>query len=234
MFLITPLTGIMLSLILWCIIEFNEKTIRYWIRGVSFLILISFGVYPVLLIGWSSNRKYALIGAVRAVAQTISYEIRLALILLAFLTLAMSMKIRGVIRLNKDILLLRVVPVIGCCWFISCLAETNRTPFDFAEGESELVSGFNVEYGAIGFTLIFISEYSIIILFRLISSILLVASRASSPLTIAGMVAVAAVWVWVRATYPRYRYDKLINLAWKRFLPAALVYLIWVRGALCY
>ena len=126
-------------------------------------------------------------------AQTISYEIRLALIFLCFLSVAITMKLSGVMGGNSLTPLVLVVPVMCGCWFISCLAETNRTPFDFAEGESELVSGFNVEYGSAGFTLIFIREYSMILLFSLVTRLLTHHRGASSPAAIGRIAGLAAI-----------------------------------------
>ncbi len=223
----SPIMRIALALILWSVTDFYESTISMWIRRVVFLILLRFGVYPLLLIGWSSNRKYALLGAIRAVAQTVSYEIRIALILLAFLRASIRLRFKGVSNINADFPIVSILPVIVVYWVVSCLAETNRTPFDFAEGESELVSGFNVEYGSSGFTMIFMREYSMILLFRFLCSLLAIANRASSCMTPIYMLCLASWWIWVRSTYPRYRYDKLINLAWKTLLPASLIYLVW-------
>jgi len=134
--------------------------------------IFRFGVYPLLLAGWSSNRKYALLGGLRGVAQTISYEIRLALILLGALIYYRTFRFEK-IRFIRSVPLIRYRPLLVILWVISCLAETNRTPFDFSEGESELVSGFNIEYGSGGFALIFIAEYARIYFLRLITVVIL-------------------------------------------------------------
>ena len=136
---------------------------------ILFLVVIRFGVYPLLLAGWSSNRKYALLGGLRGVAQTISYEIRLALILLIFLIYNCTYSIEVFITHSIYISFVILSPIILIFWVISCLAETNRTPFDFSEGESELVSGFNIEYGSGGFALIFIAEYARIFFLRAVT-----------------------------------------------------------------
>ena len=155
-------------------------------------------------------------------AQTVSYEVCLALILIFYLCL--TGRIRMIIIIvrnrvwNKIILLL---PMVGI-WLISCLAETNRTPFDFAEGESELVSGFNIEYGRLGFALIFIAEYARIFLIGLIFSFIFITSNCITVWTYFFSVVLVRFWVWVRTTFPRYRYDKLIALAWKIYLPLTL------------
>ena len=136
---------------------------------ILFLVVIRFGVYPLLLAGWSSNRKYALLGGLRGVAQTISYEIRLALILLIFLIYNCTYSIEVFITHSIYISFVILSPIILIFWVISCLAETNRTPFDFSEGESELVSGFSIEYGSGGFALIFIAEYARIFFLRAVT-----------------------------------------------------------------
>merc|ERR1719402_5645 len=158
-------------------------------------------VFPVIIRGWSSNRKYALIGRLRGIAQTVSYEVRFALILLFFL--------------RKLIIFIPIVII----FLISSLAETNRTPFDFAEGESELVSGFNIEYGSVGFAFIFIAEYASILLLRLVIGFFLFGSSSNTLVLYIVSTSIVFVWVWVRTTFPRYRYDKLINLACKTYLP---------------
>jgi NADH-ubiquinone oxidoreductase chain 1 len=160
-----------------------------------------------------------MLGAVRGVAQTVSYEISLALILFSLLftkgltRLTNSSESRRIFILSSPLMVL---------WLISCVAETNRTPFDFSEGESELVSGFNVEYGGGLFAIIFMAEYGIILFLRSVTSILLISQPfGECQLALIALV-FATIWVLARATYPRYRYDKLLNLAWKRFLPLRL------------
>merc|ERR1711992_337841 len=163
--------------------------------------------------GWSSNRKYALIGGLRGVAQTISYEISLALILLIFLIyyLTYNMEVLTYKALRVSVLVL--TPFIGLFWLISCLAETNRTPFDFSEGESELVSGFNIEYGSGGFALIFIAEYARIYFLSLLRVSIILGTSPSSILTHFMVISLVFFWIWRRSTLPRFRYDLLIRLA---------------------
>merc|ERR1712141_550870 len=146
------------------------------------LTILRLGVYPLLLAGWSSNRKYALLGGLRGVAQTISYEIRLALILLIFLIYNCTYSIEVFITHSIYISFVILSPIILIFWVISCLAETNRTPFDFSEGESELVSGFNIEYGSGGFALIFIAEYARIFFLRSLTSSLAFGWAIISPI----------------------------------------------------
>merc|ERR1711997_577601 len=165
-YLASPFCGLMIVLVTCILIPFKEVILPSRITIIFLYIIIRINIYPVLISGWASNSKYALIGALRAVAQTVSYEVCLALILMFYLCLVGRIRIIMIMARNrvwnKIIILL---PIVGI-WLISCLAETNRTPFDFAEGESELVSGFNIEYGRLGFALIFIAEYASIFFFK--------------------------------------------------------------------
>ena len=175
------------------------------------LIILRLNIYPLLLAGWSSNRKYALIGGLRGVSQTISYEIRLA-----FLTIGLFLEI-GELRLRLGHVgesgrTLWVFPLLAL-WALSCVAELNRTPFDFSEGESELVSGFNIEYGAVKFAILFIAEYAMIFRLSLLTRLLVASRHQLRRVVVVGGVLLASVVIWLRATYPRYRYDLLINLA---------------------
>jgi NADH-ubiquinone oxidoreductase chain 1 len=194
-----------------------------------FLCVSSINVYSTFLAGWCSNSKYALLGALRGIAQTISYEVSISLILLSALLIITSMDLSLISTKFYSWVILIILP-LSIIWFITNLAETNRTPFDFAEGESELVSGFNVEYGGAIFALIFIAEYANILIISLLTSVLF--SGHFMILTDAFLIVkttiIATLFVWVRATLPRIRYDNLIYLTWKRFLPISLIYLILI------
>ena len=221
-YLISPFCGLIIVLITCILIPFKEIILPLRITIIFIYIIIRMNIYPVLISGWASNRKYALIGALRAVAQTVSYEVCLALILLFYLALTGRISLLIIILSNSvwnKIIIL--IPIAGI-WLVSCLAETNRTPFDFAEGESELVSGFNIEYGRLGFALIFIAEYARIFLIGLIFSFIFVTSRCLNLWTYFFSTLLVRFWVWVRTTFTRYRYDKLIRLAWKIYLPLTL------------
>lgn len=180
--------------------------------------------------GWSSNSKYSLLGSLRAVAQTISYEVRLALILLSFIILVGGFNLSLFSLYQRDCWFLFLTIPLSLIWFASCLAETNRTPFDFAEGESELVSGFNTEYRRGGFALIFLAEYASILFMRMLVALLFLGGNLISVSFYMKLAFVAFCFIWVRGTLPRFRYDKLIYLAWKRFLPVSLNYLIFFIG----
>lgn len=219
---ISPIISLGLSLLLWVVYPFEEGGLDL-LYGVLFFICIrGLGVYPILSRGWASNCKYSILGRLRAVAQMVSYEVRLAIIFLSLIWLSISFSFRGLLINQYLVWNIFLFRPLGVIWFVSALAETNRTPYDFAEGESELVSGFNTEYGSGGFTLIFIAEYARILLIRILFSVIFLRSRLRGFTLVKGIL-VAFCFVWVRATIPRYRYDKLIGLAWKRFLPVTLI-----------
>jgi NADH-ubiquinone oxidoreductase chain 1 len=224
-FFISPATAIFLVLWAWRLLPLFSLEIAIIFSSLLLLVILSLNLYPLLIAGWASNRKYAIIGAMRGVAQTISYEIRLALILLRFLVVNKRADMAGWLANSPPFLLGALMAPLLVLWLVSCVAETNRTPFDFAEGESELVSGFNIEYGGGGFAMIFMAEYARILFLRLLSSLLVLGARGLGLLTAIGTIFLGYAWVWLRATYPRYRYDSLMGLAWKRILPAALALL---------
>lgn len=221
-FFFSPSIRVVLVVIVWSVAPWLTGFHSFKYAILIILLLLSLGVYPLLIAGWSSNRKYALLGGLRGVAQTISYEIRLALVILTILLYIGSFNLEEIINLCKYSIVLVVIPFSCLVWVVSCIAETNRTPFDFSEGESELVSGFNIEYGSGGFALIFIAEYARI---YFLSNLRVFLSTGSSPLCIENQFMVIYLvffWVWARSTLPRFRYDLLIRLAWKDFLPFAL------------
>lgn len=230
LFSLSPVFILIISTTLWLIIPLNRFTRNWPLRVISLIIVLSLGVYPILLRGWSSNSKYAIIGSIRGVAQTISYEISLALVIIQFIVLFISMNIKD--HIGGPLCGFTVIPITAIIWIVLLLAETNRTPFDFAEGESELVSGFNVEYSSIGFVLIFLREYASIILFSTFSIVVFFNIEMFSITTSAISLFITSIWVIIRATFPRYRYDKLINIAWKRYLPISLGIISLIRGYL--
>jgi len=224
-FIFRPCLMLIVSIFIWIILPSNS-TISWFPLGIlTILTLLRLRVYPLLIIGWSSNRKYALIGSIRGVAQTISYEISLALVIIIVIIYYISINIKENIIFNINIMI--VLPGIIRVWLMILLAETNRTPFDFSEGESELVSGFNVEYSAIGFVLIFLREYAIIILFSCLTTSLFFSIRLFGFFSRVLRVIITTVWFIIRATLPRYRYDLLMNLAWKSYLPVRLILVIF-------
>lgn len=226
-YILSPSCALFIVLLIFLIIPFKEYNFSYRYTIIFIYIIIRINVYPVLISGWASNRKYALIGSLRAVAQTISYEVSLALILIFYLGLRFSICLYNTISINNIWQKIIIFIPISGVWLISCIAETNRTPFDFAEGESELVSGFNIEYGSLGFALIFIAEYARIIFIRYLFVILFLRSSCHSINLYIFITILVSIWIWVRSTFPRYRYDKLINLAWKCYLPITLLILLY-------
>jgi len=226
----SPIFSLFLSLFIWLCIPFLVKLFSFNLGVLFFFCCIRFGVYIVILAGWSSNSVYALLGSLRAIAQTISYEVALVLILISVLFIIGSFNLIYFDLYQKNIWFLILFFPIGIIWIISRLAETNRTPFDFAEGESELVSGFNVEYGAGGFALIFLAEYARILFIRILFSLLFLGSQVSSFLFFLKLNFISFLFIWVRGALPRYRYDKLINIAWKSYLPIVLYFLFLFIG----
>lgn len=226
----SPIFSLFISLFIWICIPYLIKLYSFNLGVLFFFCCIRFGVYIVILAGWSSNSLYALLGSLRAIAQTISYEVALVIILLSILFLISSLNLVYFELYQKYLWFIILFYPIGIMWIISSLAETNRTPFDFAEGESELVSGFNVEYGAGGFALIFLAEYASILFISMLFVLLFLGSQVISFFYFLKLNFIAFLFIWVRGAYPRYRYDKLINMAWKRYLPAVLNFLFLFIG----
>nr|YP_010318862.1 NADH dehydrogenase subunit 1 [Pipa myersi]UMB51106.1 NADH dehydrogenase subunit 1 [Pipa myersi] len=231
MFLLAPTLALMLALSIWTPIPmpFSMADINL---GILFILaLSSLTVYSILGSGWASNSKYALIGALRAVAQTISYEVTLGLILLCMIILTGGFTLFNFNITQEHIWLIIPGWPMAAMWYISTLAETNRAPFDLTEGESELVSGFNVEYAGGPFALFFLAEYANILMMNTLSTILFLGSfnYTHEFTTISLMLkasALSVIFLWIRASYPRFRYDQLMHLVWKNFLPITLAMIL--------
>lgn len=232
-FVISPIVGLTLSLLRWLSLPSKFNLVSFDLRVLFFLCVVRIGVYRLLAAGWRSNSKYSLFGALRGVAQTISYEVRLVLILLVPVLLRVSYDWIELQSFQKGFWFIFIFPLRGIVWFISCLAETNRTPFDFAEGESELVSGYNTEYRRGGFALIILAEYTRILFMSLLIVVIFFGGILIN-YSLFIFIFIAFLFVWVRGTLPRFRYDKLIYLAWKSFLPFSLVYLIFIGGLISF
>nr|BDQ43522.1 NADH dehydrogenase subunit 1 [Amynthas tappensis] len=227
-FMVAPTMGLVLALMMWAIYPHSHQSYFLQFSVLYFLCVSSMNVYSTFMAGWSSNSKYALLGALRGVAQTISYEVSMSLILLSALVLTMTMDFTKMTSYSWILLMLMPLTIT---WFITNLAETNRTPFDFAEGESELVSGFNVEYSSGLFAMIFMAEYMNILVMSLFTSIIFMSMPSmmmSDMILLLKTLLLAMLFVWVRATFPRMRYDHLMNLTWKSFLPMSLTCLLLV------
>nr|ACP31279.1 NADH dehydrogenase subunit 1 [Paralichthys californicus]QWQ50168.1 NADH dehydrogenase subunit 1 [Paralichthys californicus] len=234
LFLLAPMLALTLALTLWAPMPFPYSTVDLNLGILFILALSSLAVYSILGSGWASNSKYALVGALRAVAQTISYEVSLGLILLNIIILTGGFTLQTFNTAQEAIWLVLPAWPLAAMWYISTLAETNRAPFDLTEGESELVSGFNVEYAGGPFALFFLAEYSNILLMNTLSAVLFLGAShiptiptltAINLMTKAALLSV--VFLWVRASYPRFRYDQLMHLIWKNFLPLTLALIIW-------
>nr|YP_010956300.1 NADH dehydrogenase subunit 1 [Troglocarcinus corallicola]WMY25264.1 NADH dehydrogenase subunit 1 [Troglocarcinus corallicola] len=233
---ICPMVSLFISLLIWVVMPYESGLMSFDLSILFFLCCLSMGVYSTMIAGWSSNCKYSLLGSLRSVAQTISYEVSLALILLSFVMLVGGFNMELFNKYQYSFWFVLISFPLSMVWFSSCLAETNRTPFDFSEGESELVSGFNTEYGGGGFALIFMAEYASILFMSALFVILFLGSNPFQPMFYLKMSMVVFIFVWVRGTLPRFRYDKLMYLAWKSYLPLSINYLLFFLGfkMLCY
>nr|UXB57873.1 NADH dehydrogenase subunit 1 [Rhinichthys falcatus] len=234
LFLATPILALTLALTLWAPMPMPHPVIDLNLGVLFILALSSLAVYSILGSGWASNSKYALIGALRAVAQTISYEVSLGLILLSVIVFSGGYTLQTFNTAQEGVWLLIPAWPLAAMWYISTLAETNRAPFDLTEGESELVSGFNVEYAGGPFALFFLAEYANILLMNTLSAVLFLGTSyfpGMPELTTISLMIKAAflsiMFLWVRASYPRFRYDQLMHLVWKNFLPLTLALVLW-------
>nr|AGG69183.1 NADH dehydrogenase subunit 1 [Nannoperca vittata] len=234
LFLMTPLLALTLALTLWTPMPMPYPVADLNLGILFILAISSLAVYSILGSGWASNSKYALIGALRAVAQTISYEVSLGLILLNAVIFTGGFTLQTFNTAQESVWLILPAWPLAAMWYISTLAETNRAPFDLTEGESELVSGFNVEYAGGPFALFFLAEYANILLMNTLSATLFLGAShipTMPELTAINLMTKAALlsilFLWVRASYPRFRYDQLMHLIWKNFLPLTLALVIW-------
>nr|WEM09352.1 NADH dehydrogenase subunit 1 [Canis lupus familiaris]WEM11510.1 NADH dehydrogenase subunit 1 [Canis lupus familiaris] len=234
MFILAPILALSLALTMWIPLPMPYPLINMNLGVLFMLAMSSLAVYSILWSGWASNSKYALIGALRAVAQTISYEVTLAIILLSVLLMNGSFTLSTLIITQEHMWLIFPAWPLAMMWFISTLAETNRAPFDLTEGESELVSGFNVEYAAGPFALFFLAEYANIIMMNILTTILFFGAFHSPFMpelysinfTMKTLL-LTICFLWIRASYPRFRYDQLMHLLWKNFLPLTLALCMW-------
>jgi NADH-quinone oxidoreductase subunit H len=241
MFLIAPAVTFIISLIAWAVIPVDAGIVFADINvGILYLLAMSsLGVYGIIIAGWASNSKYAFMGALRSAAQMISYEVSIGLVIVCVLICSGSLNLTDIVLSQKS--LWYVVPLFPMfvIFLISALAETNRAPFDLPEAEAELVSGYNVEYSSIPFAFFFLGEYANMILMSSMITILFLGGwLAPFGLSILpGYVwffvkvwSVLFIFVWIRASFPRYRYDQLMRLGWKIFLPFSLIYVVLVAG----
>nr|YP_009499379.1 NADH dehydrogenase subunit 1 [Andraca olivacea]AWT58371.1 NADH dehydrogenase subunit 1 [Andraca olivacea]WGO62243.1 NADH dehydrogenase subunit 1 [Andraca olivacea] len=226
----SPVVSFILSLFIWVLIPYFFNMVSFNLGILFFFCCTSLGVYSIMIAGWSSNSNYALLGGLRAVAQTISYEVSLALIFMSSILMIMDFNMLNFFFYQKLVWMVMIMFPLFMCWLSSILAETNRTPFDFAEGESELVSGFNIEYSSGGFALIFLAEYSSILFMSFLSVVVYLGGYNLTFFFYLKLVMISFLFIWVRGTLPRYRYDKLMYLAWKNYLPISLNFLVLFLG----
>nr|QWT71542.1 NADH dehydrogenase subunit 1 [Limnodrilus hoffmeisteri] len=225
-----PVLGLVLALLMWVLYSHTNQSFFITFGALYFLCVSSMNVYSTFLAGWCSNSKYALLGSLRGVAQTISYEVSMTLILISALIMSSTMDFT-MMTMNQHSFTVLMLPLITIMWFITNLAETNRTPFDFAEGESELVSGFNVEYSSGVFALIFMAEYTSILAMSMITASIMFGNSTTmlfnNLMLITQTLLISILYIWVRATMPRMRYDHLMYLTWKSFLPVSIGVLMY-------
>ena len=240
LFLGAPMLTFILAMIAWAVIPVNDGWAIADINvGVLYLFAVSsLGVYGIIIAGWASNSKYAFLGALRSAAQMVSYEVSIGFVIVTVLMCVGSLNLTEVVRAQRHVWFAIPLFPMFVIFFISALAETNRAPFDLPEGESELVAGFFVEYSSMSFALFFLGEYANMILMSALTTILFLGgwyppidvapfNWLPGPLWFALKVAIVLFcFIWVRATFPRYRYDQLMRLGWKIFLPFTLVFLI--------
>nr|YP_003713.1 NADH dehydrogenase subunit 1 [Rhyncholestes raphanurus]CAD48213.2 NADH dehydrogenase subunit 1 [Rhyncholestes raphanurus] len=233
MFILAPILALTLALTIWTPLPMPSNLIDLNLGLLFILALSGLSVYSILWSGWASNSKYALIGALRAVAQTISYEVTLAIILLSIMLINGSFTLKTLTTTQENSWMIFTTWPLAMMWFISTLAETNRAPFDLTEGESELVSGFNVEYAAGPFALFFLAEYANIMSMNALTAIIFLGTSISNIphlntlLFMMKTAALTMLFLWIRASYPRFRYDQLMHLLWKSFLPLTLALCLW-------
>jgi NADH-quinone oxidoreductase subunit H len=253
LFLLAPLIAIAPALAAWAVIPFDAGLVLADINAglLYVLALTSLGVYGVIIAGWASNSKYALLGAMRAAAQIVAYEIAMGFALVGVLVAAGSLNLSAIVEAQSGSFLtwfwLPLLPLFGV-YYISGVAETNRAPFDVAEGESEIVAGFHVEYSGMAFAIFFLAEYANMVLIAMLTTLLFFGGWLSPFQGIPVLDEVTAfvpgtiwlllkafffmfVFLWLRATFPRYRYDQIMRLGWKVFIPITIVWILVVALA---
>ncbi len=246
LFVAAPMLTFLLALVAWAVIPFQAGWVLADINvGILYLFAISsLGVYGIIIAGWASNSKYAFLGGLRSAAQMVSYEVSIGLVIITVLLCVGSLNLSKIVEAQKTIWFAIPLFPMFVVFFVSALAETNRAPFDLPEGESELSGGFNVEYSSMTFALFFLGEYANMILMSAMTVILFLGGWLP-PLDIPPLNWIPGViwfalkiamvlfcFIWVRATVPRYRYDQLMRLGWKVFLPFSLLYVVGTAGVL--
>jgi NADH-quinone oxidoreductase subunit H len=245
-FLFAPVLTFLLSQVAWAVIPFGEGLVLADLNvGLLYVFAVSsLGVYGIIMAGWSSNSKYAFLGSLRSAAQMVSYEVSIGLVLITVLLCVGSLNLTQIVLAQEKVWFCVPLFPLLIMFFISCLAETNRAPFDLPEAEAELVAGYNVEYSSMGFALFFLGEYANMIVMSSLCSLFFLGGWLP-PFNVAFLFWVPGVFwfgikiilflflfVWVRAAFPRYRYDQLMRLGWKVLLPLSLAWVVLVSGVL--
>ncbi len=245
-FLLAPMLTFTLALVAWAVIPVDAQMVLADINvGILYLFAISsMGVYGIIMAGWASNSKYAFLGAMRSASQMVSYEVSMGLIIVCVLVCVGSLNLTDIVMVPRPVWVQVLLFPMFIVFLVSILAETNRAPFDLPEGESEITGGFMVEYSAMAFALFFLGEYANMILMSAMTVILFlggwlppfgIESLAFVPGVVWFMLKTALimfVFLWSRATFPRYRYDQLMRLGWKIFLPFTLLWVVVMSGSL--
>jgi NADH-quinone oxidoreductase subunit H len=245
LFLMAPILSIMPALAAWAVVPFDPDLVLSNVdAGLLYVMAItSMGVYGVIIAGWASNSKYAFLGSLRSAAQIVSYEIAMGFALVGVLMMSHSLNLVDIVKSQQSgwgLVSWNFIPLFPMflVYLISGVAETNRAPFDVAEGESEIVAGFHVEYSGMAFAVFFLAEYANMILVSTLTAIMFLGGWLSPipglpdgfPWLLAKVAAVLFLFLWFRATFPRYRYDQIMRLGWKVFIPVTLVWLIVIGG----
>lgn len=245
-FVAAPMVTFVLSLIAWAVIPFGEGLVLSNINvGIMYIFAVSsLGVYGIVMAGWASNSRYAFLGALRSAAQMVSYEVSMGFIIITVLLCVGSLNLSEIVEAQKDIWFVIPLLPMAVIFFVSALAETNRHPFDLPEAEAELVAGYQVEYSSMTFALFFMGEYANMILMSALTAVLFLGgwlppfdiapfTWIPGPIWFGLKIALLLfVFVWIRATFPRYRYDQLMRLGWKVFLPLSLFWVALTAGVL--
>ncbi len=245
-FLLAPLLTFILAMIAWAVIPFQEGWVISDLNvGVLYLFAVSsLGVYGIIMAGWASNSRYPFLGALRSAAQMVSYEVSIGFVIVTVLLAAGTLNLSEIVEAQRDLWFAFPLLPMFVIFFVSALAETNRHPFDLPEAESELVAGYQVEYSAMTFVLFFLAEYANMMLMSAMTVVLFLGGWLPpfdvAPFTwlpgvlwfFIKVVVILFIFIWVRATFPRYRYDQLMRLGWKVFLPFSLLWVVLTAGAM--
>nr|AZZ89166.1 NADH dehydrogenase subunit 1 [Betatropis formosana] len=229
-----PLLGLVISLLFWLLYPFIFNLMSFVFGLMFFLCCSGLGVYIIMIAGWSSNSIYSMLGCMRSIAQSISYEVCFFLVVICFIIYVESFNFVDYYFFQSIIWFLFFSFPLFMVFFSCILAECNRTPYDFAEGESELVSGFNLEYSSFSFSLFFLSEYSNMMFMSFLLSLIFLGGDFFSFFFFFSVLFLIFVFIWVRGTFPRYRYDKLMYLSWSCYLPVVLNYLMFFVFLKCF